>query len=118
KGHDPIDEFAAAMPQLPQTAHRLHPAKHLFNQLALPLANRIAGMSRRPAVNGTVGLLCDMRGDFELAHLGHERGDVVVLVAGAGSASLRRKLFRLAHASSIVPSTVKCSSDIRSAERA
>src|SRR6266436_1021297 len=45
KGHDPIDEFATAVSQLPQPAHRFHPAKDLLDQLALLLADGIPGMT-------------------------------------------------------------------------
>ena len=64
KGHDPIDQFATSMPQLAQAAHGLHPPKHLFDQLALALANRVSGVARRPAIDRTAGLLCDMWRDL------------------------------------------------------
>src|SRR5437867_13267738 len=84
KGHDPIDELAASVPQLPQAAHGFHPSEHLFDQLAPALANRVARVSSRAAVDRTTGLLSDMRRDFKLPHLGYKRRDVVVFVATDG----------------------------------
>ena len=50
EGHDPIDEGAAAMAQLSQPAHRLHPAEDLLDQLPFLLADGIARVARDPAV--------------------------------------------------------------------
>ena len=47
KGHDPIDECAAPMSQLPQPAYRFHPAEDLLDQLAFLLADGIPGMTSR-----------------------------------------------------------------------
>ena len=55
EGHDPVDEFTPAVPQLPQAADGLHPAKHLFDQFALALADGIARVPRGPAVDAHCG---------------------------------------------------------------
>src|SRR5205814_1503220 len=38
------------VPQLPKKSDRFHPTKDFLDSLALPLADLVAGMSRRPAV--------------------------------------------------------------------
>src|SRR5712691_3044019 len=63
EGHDPIDEGAAAMPELPQAAHGFHPPEDLFDQLPFSLTDGIAGVTRRPTINGAVLLLRNMRRD-------------------------------------------------------
>src|SRR2546427_866364 len=50
EGHDPVDEFTTAVPQLPQSAHRLHPSEDLLDQLPFLLADGVSGMWRTAAV--------------------------------------------------------------------
>jgi hypothetical protein len=59
EGDDPVDEFPAAMPQLPQATDHLHPTKHLFHEFAFALAHGIARVPRGPAINRTEGLLLE-----------------------------------------------------------
>ena len=51
EGHDPIDELAAAVPQLAQPADGLHPAEDLLDQFPFPLADRIARVPGGAAVD-------------------------------------------------------------------
>jgi hypothetical protein len=39
-----------------QQTDRLHPPKDFFDQLALPLTDRVARMPRRPAIDGTAAV--------------------------------------------------------------
>src|SRR6266481_2323316 len=69
EGHDPIDAFTAAMPELAQPADRLHPAKDLLDQFPLSLADGIAGRTRRSIIDGAArDLLRDVRRHPERAH--------------------------------------------------
>src|ERR1700674_3356348 len=66
---DPIDAFPAAMPELAQPADGLQPAKDLLDQLPLPLADRVAGMTRGPIINGAARhLLRDVRRYTQRGH--------------------------------------------------
>jgi hypothetical protein len=85
------------MPQLAQAAQGLHPPQHVFDQLALALATRIAGVLGRPAVDGPPGLRRDMRRDFKLPHLGHGAVDRDVFI--------RQQIARAREG----PTTVDCS---------
>src|ERR1700692_2374353 len=85
EGHDPIDEFAATMPQLPQPADGLHPAEDLFDQLPFLLADQVAGMPRGATVHGAAfDLLCDVRRDAQGPYAGDEAGNVEALVSPDG----------------------------------
>src|SRR5216684_5985299 len=93
EGHDPIDETASTMPQLPQPADRLHPTKDLFNQLPFLLADQVAGVSRGAAVDGAAfDLLRDVRRDAQGSHARDEAGDVEALVAPDGAARWRARV--------------------------
>src|SRR4029077_13930073 len=83
--HDPIDACAATMPQLPQPADGLHPAKDLLDQFAALLADRRAVVPGRPTVNRALfDLPRDMRCDAARADGGDKAGDIKVLVATDG----------------------------------
>src|SRR2546428_8612116 len=56
EGKDPIDEASASVAELPQQADRFQPAEGLLDQLPLPLAVHIAGMTRGAAVNGAAAV--------------------------------------------------------------
>src|SRR4051812_37949463 len=56
EGEDPIDEPAAAVPQLPEQRHGLQPAKRLLNEFPLAMTNAIARMSRRAGVDGAAAI--------------------------------------------------------------
>src|SRR5436305_2791774 len=74
---EPLDQAAATMPGLAQTADRLDPAKWFFDPLALDRADAIAGMSGRARVDrrAAVGVvLGDMRGAAALAATGDKVG--------------------------------------------
>src|SRR5262249_35091700 len=80
--HDPVDQLAAAVPQLAQTADGLHPAEDLLNQLPSLLADRVAGVPRRPPINrAAFDLLRHVRCDTTRTDVRHEAGDVETLVA-------------------------------------
>jgi hypothetical protein len=68
------------MPQLPQAAHRLHPTKNLFDQLALPLADLVTGVARGARIDRAVVLLPHVRRDLQLTHRRHKAGDIEVLI--------------------------------------
>src|SRR5688572_11441845 len=71
EGDDPIDAFAAAMPELAQAADGLQPAKHLLDQLPLLLADRVAGLTCGPNIDrAACDLLRDVRRDAERPHAG------------------------------------------------
>jgi hypothetical protein len=89
KRDDPVDELPAAVPQLPQ-ATGLHPTKHLLDELASSLADGVARVPRRPAINRAVGLLREMRSKLQLPHAGDEGRRIVVLVATDGLRAPRR----------------------------
>src|SRR6187401_1035506 len=85
KAEDPIHEPPSAMAQSAQQPNGLHPAKRLLDEFAFPLAAPIAGMTRRPAVNGTAAtgrlrVLRYMRRDVHGAHGGDPRARVIVRV--------------------------------------
>src|SRR4051794_30554898 len=68
EGHDPIDQFAATVPQLAQPADGLHPAEDLLNQFPFALTDGVARMTGRAPVDARAGvLLRDMRSNPELA---------------------------------------------------
>src|SRR5919204_825185 len=52
----PINEPATTVPQLAEESDRLQPAKGLLNQLPLAMTQSIAGMTRRPRVDGATGV--------------------------------------------------------------
>src|SRR5204862_1609218 len=81
EGHDPIDELTAAVPQLAQPADGLHPPEDLLYQLPLLLADRVAGMTQGPIIEGAaLDLLRDVGRDAQGAHARDEAGDVEPLV--------------------------------------
>lgn len=47
----PIDNVAAAVPQLPQAADRLHPPERLLDQLAPLLTDQVAVVTSRSLIN-------------------------------------------------------------------
>src|SRR5882672_12385802 len=53
---DPVDAFAAAVPQLAQQADRLQPTEDLFDPFALPLADLVTRMPRSPAIDGRAAI--------------------------------------------------------------
>ena len=53
EGNDPIDAFPAPMPEFAQPADGFQPAEDLLDQLPLLLADRVAGMTGGPSVDGT-----------------------------------------------------------------
>ena len=59
KGDDPVHEFSTAVTQFAQATHGLHPAKHLLDELAFPLADGVPRMSRGSTINRTVLFLLD-----------------------------------------------------------
>src|SRR5262249_30131502 len=76
------------MPRLAHDPHRLHPAKRLFDPLALALAGLVAGVARGAPIDrrATVGvILGDMRHTAPVAAAGDEAGGVVVLVGADGA---------------------------------
>src|ERR1700758_4048022 len=88
---EPLDQAAATMPGLAQTADRLDPPEWFFDPLALDRADAIAGMPGRARVDrrATVGVvLRDMRRAAALAATGDKVGGVIVLVGAHGAARL------------------------------
>src|SRR5437764_5396911 len=82
KGDVPIDEVAAAMPQLPQPADGLHPAEDMIDQLTSLLTDRIARVTACTILDRTLlHLPRDVRGDAACAHRRDKARDVVALVA-------------------------------------
>ena len=68
------------MPYLPQQGNGLEPTEALLDSLPFPLADAVAGMTRRPLVEGTAAaptvILGDMWRDLHVAALGDEVGRV------------------------------------------
>lgn len=90
KGHDPIDEFATAVSQLPQPAHHFHPAKDLLDQLALLLTDGISRMTSGAAIDGRADrFLRHVRRDRERPYRGDEGRDIEILVAADGAPGWR-----------------------------
>src|SRR5246127_5826360 len=88
---EPLDQAAATMPGLAQTADRLDPPEWFFDPLALDRAETIAEMSGRAPIDrrATVGVvLRDMRRAAALAATGDKVGGVIVLVGAHGAARL------------------------------
>src|SRR3977135_3516080 len=82
KGHDPVDEFATPVPQLPQPADRLHPSEDLLDQLPFLLTDGVPGMARGAVVDRAAFVfLCDVRCHRECANSRHKAGHVEALVA-------------------------------------
>src|SRR5688572_22684510 len=53
KGKQPIDSPRPAVPQFPHQPHGLEPSKHLFDELALALTHKVAGVARGAAIDRT-----------------------------------------------------------------
>src|SRR6201987_1104863 len=88
---EPLDQAAATMPGLAQTADRLDPPEWFFDPLALDRADTIAGMPGRARIDrrAAVGVvLRDMRRAAALAATGDTVGGVIVLVGAHGAARL------------------------------
>src|ERR1700719_1060302 len=84
EAHDPVDEAAAAMPELAQQPHGLHPAKGLLDQFPAPLTDRVTGMARRPSIDRATPpnrVLRDVGRDAHPAHGADPGRHVEVLVA-------------------------------------
>src|SRR6266851_8680521 len=80
---DPVHARGAAMAQLAQQAHRLQPAKDLFDPFALLLTDLIARMARGPFIDGRAAIsvvLGHMRRHLQFAQVFHEIMSVIVLV--------------------------------------
>ena len=87
EGDDPIHEFAAPMPQLSQAAHGFHPAEDLLDQFAFLLADGIARVTRRAAVDLTAfDLLRDVRRERQGAHPRDKARHVEALIPTDGAA--------------------------------
>ena len=85
EGDDPVDQFAAAVSELPQAADGFHPTEDLLDQFPLPLADGVARMPRRAIVDPRSGvLLGHMRRDAEFARRPHKSVDVEMLIAADG----------------------------------
>jgi hypothetical protein len=77
KGEHPAHAPHAAMARLTKQADGLGPAEDLFHPFALLLTDRIAGMARRPLIDGTAtvgGVLGHVRRDLLRAQGGDEAG--------------------------------------------
>src|SRR6266540_7159115 len=82
ESHDPIDDVAAAMPELAQSADGFQPTKDLLDQLPPLLADRVPGMSRGPVVDGAaLDLLRHMRRDAQGADARDKAGNVESFIA-------------------------------------
>ena len=73
------------MSYLAQQNNRLEPAETSLDSLPLPLADAVAGMTRRPLVDGTAAaptvILRDMRCDLHVATFADEVSRVKAFVA-------------------------------------
>src|SRR5581483_5013141 len=90
QGEQPPDSAHASMARLPEQGDRLEPAEHFFDELALLLTDGIAGMTRRPRIDGTLAvraILRDVRREPETPERGHEAPRVVALVPADGGAA-------------------------------
>jgi hypothetical protein len=79
----PADARAAAMTDLAKAGDGLAPAKHFLDAFAQPPTDRIAGMARRPRIDGRspVGdVLCHMRRHLVLPQIADELADVAGLI--------------------------------------
>ena len=86
EGEDPIDEAAAAVPQLAKQRDGLQPAKRLLNQRALALTDPIPGVSGRARVDSAAAVaelvLRHVRRDAHASDGGDPGADVVRFVGG------------------------------------
>ena len=82
EGEQPADPGGAPVSGLAKAARGLHPAERLLDALADPLAERVAGMARDPAVDRRAarGVLRDMRRDVEDTDGGDEVRGIIALV--------------------------------------
>src|SRR6202051_1732271 len=80
EGKHPAHQLKPAMPELPHTTYRLHPAEDLFHALALLLADPIALMSCGSAVNCAVFLLRYVRRGVERTGIRHEAFGVIAFI--------------------------------------
>ena len=69
------------MPELPKTAHRLHPPEDFFNAFASPKACAVTLVARgAPIDGGSLAFLGNMRRDFEFAAGVDKSASIVTLV--------------------------------------
>src|ERR1700745_2311725 len=61
EGEHPADPFEDTMPRLAHQTYRLDPAKDLFHPFPLSLANGVAGVPSRAAINRTATVLLVLR---------------------------------------------------------
>ena len=81
----PVHAPSATVPELAQSAHRLHPAEDFFDAFAGTLTDGIARMPCGSRIErATVLLLCEMRGCLQVAQGLHKAPGVVALVAANG----------------------------------
>src|SRR5258708_23584555 len=78
----PIHAIPAAMTELAQPADGFPPAEDFFNTFSRPLTDGVAGMSRRPSVQGAALLLeRDVRRGLELPQRLEKAVGVIAFVA-------------------------------------
>src|ERR1700687_567577 len=91
---EPVDLRGPAPLNWPHRAEGLPPTEHFLDPLAQSLADRVAPMARRAAVDRTGFLLSDVRRYSKLAQLLQEGPRIVVLVATQGPAPAPHDLQR------------------------
>ena len=91
EGEHPADLLQSSMPQLAQQPHGFHPAKYLFDPLALSLAHPIAVVAGGALVDGAAALgiiLRHVRGDVHVPQLADEIMNVIALVGSQRDAAV------------------------------
>src|SRR5215212_2742975 len=63
EGKDPVDQSSAAVSQFAEQPDRLHPPEGLLDEFALPLTQRVAGVSGRAPIDGTAAAARRRLGD-------------------------------------------------------
>ncbi len=96
----PINSWSTAVARLPHHADHLQPAEDLFHALPRPLAHRITGMPRRPAIErtGPRGVLGDVGRHLQSAQRLHEGPGIVRFLGADGHAVLREAADGRSHA--------------------
>src|SRR4029450_10059289 len=81
----PSDTLDPLVPRFAHHANRLHPSEDLFDPLALLLAHGVAGVARRPTVDGTAAVRGILRHLWRHLALTQARDTILRVVGLVGS---------------------------------
>ena len=78
KCDNPVDQRFTTVAQFPQASNGLHPARHLLDELPIPLTDLVARVACGANVDGAVWCLArDVRGHLECADVADEARQVI-----------------------------------------